>query len=83
MNYLAHIFLSGNDRCIQIGNFIGDGVKGDGYKQYRRKFPGQPVSGLCRSSPQTVQPEVLYRLSLELPPPAGTFSGVHMAFHPD
>ena len=41
MNYLAHIFLSGNDRCIQIGNFIGDGVK------------------------------------------AGTFSGVHMAFHPD
>ena len=32
MNYLAHIFLSGNDRCIQIGNFIGDGVKGDGYK---------------------------------------------------
>ena len=30
MNYLAHIFLSGNDRCIQIGNFIGDGVKGDG-----------------------------------------------------
>ena len=28
MNYLAHIFLSGNDRCIQIGNFIGDGVKG-------------------------------------------------------
>ena len=23
MNYLAHIFLSGNDRCIQIGNFIG------------------------------------------------------------
>ena len=38
MNYLAHIFLSGNDRCIQIGNFIGDGVKGDGYKQYPRKF---------------------------------------------
>ena len=38
MNYLAHIFLSGNDRCIQIGNFIGDGVKGDGYKQYPRKL---------------------------------------------
>lgn len=26
MNYLAHIFLSGNDRCIQIGNFIGDEI---------------------------------------------------------
>ena len=38
MNYLAHIFLSGNDRCIQIGNFSGEGVKGDGYKQYPRKF---------------------------------------------
>ena len=101
MNYLAHIFLSGNDRCIQIGNFIGDGVKGDGYKQYPRKFQQgillhreidafsdrhplvREAVGIGRSSPQTVQPEVLYRHSLELPPPAGTFSGVHMAFHPD
>ena len=28
MNYLAHIFLSGDDRRVQIGNFVGDAVKG-------------------------------------------------------
>ena len=119
MNYLAHIFLSGNDRCIQIGNFIGDGVKGDGYKQYPRKFQqgillhreidafsdrhplvreavgiGRETFGRYSAVVNDIlfdyflasrfqDYEVLYRLSLELPPPAGTFSGVHMAFHPD
>lgn len=38
MNYLAHIFLSGDDRRIQIGNFIGDAVKGEAYKQYPTGF---------------------------------------------
>ncbi len=38
MNYLAHIFLSGDDRRVQIGNFIGDAVKGDAYKQYAPGF---------------------------------------------
>lgn len=28
MNYLSHIFLSGNDGGLQVGNFIGDFVKG-------------------------------------------------------
>lgn len=34
MNYLAHIFLSGKDRKIQLGNFVGDAVKGTSYKDY-------------------------------------------------
>lgn len=34
MNYLAHIFLSGNNPEIQIGNFIGDFVKGSKLKKY-------------------------------------------------
>src|SRR5512147_206580 len=34
MNYLAHIFLSGVDRDILIGNFIGDYVKGHDYDHY-------------------------------------------------
>ncbi len=34
MNYLAHIFLSGKDSHIQIGNFIGDFVKGSNYNNY-------------------------------------------------
>ncbi|HRK54971.1 MAG TPA: DUF479 domain-containing protein, partial [Cyclobacteriaceae bacterium] len=28
MNFLAHIYLSGNDPQLTIGNFIGDFVKG-------------------------------------------------------
>lgn len=34
MNYLAHIFLSGPDRQVQVGNFIGDAVKGSAYNDY-------------------------------------------------
>lgn len=34
MNYLAHIFLSGNHGQIQVGNFIGDFVKGNRMKDY-------------------------------------------------
>lgn len=35
MNYLAHIYLSGEDEDLKIGNFIADSVKG-------RKFIGVP-----------------------------------------
>ncbi len=34
MNYLAHLFLSGNDHHVMIGNFIGDYVKGNRYDKY-------------------------------------------------
>ena len=34
MNYLAHIYLSGGDRQLQVGNFIGDFVKGRQYESY-------------------------------------------------
>lgn len=34
MNYLAHILLSGSNRKMQLGNFIGDAVKGSSYKNY-------------------------------------------------
>lgn len=34
MNFLAHIYLSGNDKDVIIGNFIGDEVKGKSYKNY-------------------------------------------------
>jgi acyl carrier protein phosphodiesterase len=34
MNYLAHIFLSGTDDEIIVGNFIGDYVKGKDYNNY-------------------------------------------------
>jgi len=34
VNFLAHIYLSGNSRDILIGNFIGDYVKGKSYDTY-------------------------------------------------
>ena len=34
MNYLAHVFLSGPNRKVQLGNFVGDAVKGSSYKNY-------------------------------------------------
>lgn len=34
MNFLAHIYLSGNSDEISIGNFIGDYVKGRDYNHY-------------------------------------------------
>ena len=34
MNFLAHIYLSGDDEDIIIGNFIADGIKGKRYLKY-------------------------------------------------
>ena len=34
MNYLAHIFLSGGQPDIMIGNFIADSIKGSKYSAY-------------------------------------------------
>ncbi|MDX2195464.1 MAG: ACP phosphodiesterase [Cytophagales bacterium] len=34
MNFIAHLLLSGTHHEVILGNFIGDGVKGDQYKQY-------------------------------------------------
>ena len=38
MNYLAHIYLSGEDEGITIGNFIADGIKGKKYLKYPAKI---------------------------------------------
>ncbi|MCU4177008.1 ACP phosphodiesterase [Carboxylicivirga sp. N1Y90] len=34
MNFLAHLYLSGSNRHIQIGNFIGDHVKGRNHEKF-------------------------------------------------
>jgi acyl carrier protein phosphodiesterase len=34
MNFLAHLYLSGNDEQLMIGNFIADSVKGSDYRNY-------------------------------------------------
>lgn len=38
MNFLAHIYLSGEDDQIRIGNFIGDFIKGNAYQMYPDKI---------------------------------------------
>lgn len=38
MNYLAHLYLSGEDEKIITGNFIGDYVKGKNYLNYPGKI---------------------------------------------
>ncbi len=35
MNFLAHIYLSGDDHDVLLGNFMGDAIKGKQYKHYR------------------------------------------------
>ncbi len=38
MNFLAHLYLSGNDNEIKIGNFIADSVKGKAHQNFSPKI---------------------------------------------
>jgi len=38
MNFLAHIYLSGNNDLVTIGNFIADGIKGNDYQKFNPDF---------------------------------------------
>ena len=42
MNFLAHLYLSGENEKLMVGNFIGDYVKGRKYE----KFPGAVKQGI-------------------------------------
>ena len=35
MNFLAHIYLSGDNDLLKIGNFMADSIRGHGYENYR------------------------------------------------
>jgi len=34
MNFLAHIYLSGEDDFVKIGNFMADSIRGSQYLDY-------------------------------------------------
>lgn len=34
MNFLAHIYLSGNNELLKIGNFMADGIRGKQFEIY-------------------------------------------------
>lgn len=38
MNFLAHIYLSGDDELVKIGNFMADGIRGSDYKTLHPKI---------------------------------------------
>lgn len=38
MNYLAHIYLSGESDLVTIGNFMADGIKGKDYKKHHKEL---------------------------------------------
>ena len=38
MNYLAHIYLSGENDDVKLGNFIADEIKGKQYEKYPKEI---------------------------------------------
>ena len=75
MNYLAHLYLSGESDEIKLGNFIGDFVKGNKYLQY----PEQVAYGikLHRSIDYfTDQHEDVKECIALLKPGYGRYSGI-------
>lgn len=49
MNFLAHLFLSGNDHQLRLGNFIADSVKGKTINQF----------------PETVQAGIIFHRAID------------------
>ena len=75
MNYLAHIYLSGNDRQRQVGNFIGDFVKGNRYEEYPAKIREGILLHRQIDSFTDSHPLVLESVAL-LRPEFGRYSGI-------
>ena len=75
MNYLAHLYLSGNDKKIITGNFIGDYVKGKNYL----KYPGKIREGILlhRQIDSFTDAHPCFReVKILLRPDFGLFSGI-------
>lgn len=77
MNYLAHIYLSGNDRQRQVGNFIGDFVKGNRYEEYPAKVREGILLHRQIDSFTDSHPLVLDAIAM-LRPEFGRYSGIIM-----
>lgn len=75
MNYLAHIYLSGDSEEITIGNFIGDFVKGNQHQEY----PEQVAFGILlhRSIDSFTDQHALVRECIQLLRPGyGKYAGI-------
>jgi acyl carrier protein phosphodiesterase len=77
MNFLAHIYLSGNNELLKIGNFMADGIRGNDYL----KFPEDVIKGvlLHRQIDTFTDSHPIYRKSKHrLHDKYGHYSGVIM-----
>lgn len=77
MNFLAHIYLSGNNDLIKIGNFMADGIRGKDYLN----FPEEVKKGILlhRQIDTFTDSHPIYRTSKHrLHKKYGHFSGVIM-----
>ena len=75
MNFLAHILLSGDDKEIQVGNFIGDIVKGNKYENYPAKIKQGIL--LHRKIDDFTDNNTIVKLSVErLKPKYGRYSAI-------
>ena len=77
MNFLAHIYLSGDNDLIKIGNFMADGIRGNDYMN----FPGDVKKGILlhRQIDTFTDSHLIYRKSKHrLHKKYGHYSGVIM-----
>lgn len=77
MNFLAHIYLSGKNDLIKIGNFMADGIRGNDYL----KFPDDVIKGILlhRQIDTFTDSHLIYRKSKHrLHEKYGHYSGVIM-----
>lgn len=77
MNYLAHIYLSGTNDLLKIGNFMADSIKGTDYE----KFPLEIKKGILlhRHIDSFTDSNLIYRKSKHrLHEKYGHYSGVIM-----
>lgn len=75
MNFLAHIFLSGNDPEVKLGNFFGDFVKGSSYNN----FPERIKKGILlhRRIDEFTDNHIEFKKSVNLLKPRfGRYSGI-------
>jgi acyl carrier protein phosphodiesterase len=75
MNFLAHIYLSGESDEIKVGNFIGDYVKGKNWE----KYPEQVKRGILlhrRIDSFTDRHPVVFKSKSHLQPKFHKYSGV-------
>lgn len=75
MNFLAHIYLSGNNTLLTIGNFVADGVRGNSYLNYPKAMQAGII--LHRHIDTYTDKHPLFRKSTKLlHKPYGHYSGV-------